>query len=116
MGHNGKEAMNYEETILVSLNLSSSWQSIRPSYPKISIYITHCSLTPFPKVPELFHGMPSFWIVLMELSQGIPHCVAGIVTVLSPQLSQFWIIFINNVLKSSEGKTFNQSLTTTLRK
>jgi len=24
--------MNYEETILVFLNLSSSWQSIRPSY------------------------------------------------------------------------------------
>ena len=31
--------MNYEETILVSLNLSSSWQSIRPSYPKIPIPI-----------------------------------------------------------------------------
>jgi len=29
------QAMNYEETILVSLSLSSSWQSIRPSYPKI---------------------------------------------------------------------------------
>ena len=29
-----EQAMNYEETILVSLNLSSSWQSIRPSYPK----------------------------------------------------------------------------------
>jgi len=24
-----------KETIVVSLNLSSSWQSIRPSYPKI---------------------------------------------------------------------------------
>jgi len=32
--------MNNEETILVPLNLSNSWQSIRPSYPKISIYIT----------------------------------------------------------------------------
>jgi hypothetical protein len=36
----GGKRMNYEETILVSLNLSSSWQSIRPSYPKISINIT----------------------------------------------------------------------------
>ena len=34
MGHNRKQAMNYEETIVVSLNLSSSWQSIRPSYLK----------------------------------------------------------------------------------
>ena len=32
--------MNYKETILVSLNLSSSWQNIRPSYPKIPISIT----------------------------------------------------------------------------
>jgi len=40
MGHNGKQAMNYEETILVSLNLSSSWQSIRPSYPKYTSSIT----------------------------------------------------------------------------
>jgi hypothetical protein len=40
MRHSEKEAMNYEETILVSLDLSSSWQSIRPSYPKISIFIT----------------------------------------------------------------------------
>jgi len=38
--YQSKEAMNNEETILVPLNLSSSWQSIRPSYPKISIAIT----------------------------------------------------------------------------
>jgi hypothetical protein len=31
--------MNYEEAILVFLNLSSSWQSIRPNYPKMPITI-----------------------------------------------------------------------------
>ena len=35
-----RKARNYEETILVSLILLSSWQSIRPSYPKIPSFIT----------------------------------------------------------------------------
>ena len=32
--------MNYEKTILVSLNLSSSGQSIKPSYPKIPLNLS----------------------------------------------------------------------------
>ena len=53
--------MNYEETILVSLNLSNSWQSIRPSYSKILIPITtwyHESGDPHLLAPTHHHHHP----------------------------------------------------------